>query len=513
MGLILPPSRHRLLVLAMFLLFGPLTAGEAHAFSFSTVEAQAKALAAKPYQKPDTSSIPPQLTKLNYKQYRQISYKPSAALWQGSKLGFQADFMIEGNAFRSPVKINEVDSTGVHPITFDPDNFDYGNTKLDPTQLKNANFSGLRIRFPLNGPKQTDMVLQFLGASYFSALGKGQVKGPSARGLAVDTGLISGEEFPWFKEFWIERPASDDKEMVIDALLDSKRVTGAYRFVLRPGVATVVDVQARIFLRDYVTKLGMAPLGSMYLYGENEPNRTRDDYRPEVHNSDGLQIESGTGEWIWRPLVNPKRLLITSFSMTNPQGFGLMQRDRDFDDYQDLKSRFDLMPSVWVQPKGNWGSGRVELVEIPSPDETNENIVAFWVPDKVPKPQQPFDFSYRINWQMQHQTNPPASWVTQTRRGKNSGDADRKGIGFVIDFNGPALKKMPDDTKVDSVVSVDGNGEILNRSVIRNDADGGWRLKLRLRRMDNSKPVELRAYLRSDHNTISETWSYILPPS
>jgi len=511
---LIPPLRRRLLLtLATLLFLGLLACGDAHAFSFDTVEAQAKALAAKAYQEPDTRSVPPQLAKLNFHEYQQISYKPSAALWQGSTLGFQADFLIEGNAFRTPVKINAVDSTGVRPITFDPGNFDYGNTKLDPAQLKHANFSGLQIHFPLNSPKQGGMVLQFQGANYFRALGKGQVEGLSARGLAIDTGLISGEEFPQFKEFWIERPATGDKAMVIDALLDSKRATGAYRFVLRPGATTVVDVQARIYLRDYITKLGLAPLGSMYLYGENQPNHSRDDYRPEVHDSDGLQIESGTGEWIWRPLVNPKRLLITSFMLTNPQGFGLMQRDRDFDDYQDLKARFDLRPSAWVEPKGNWGTGRIELVEIPSPDETNGNIVAFWVPDNGPKLQQPFDFSYRINWQMQHQTNPPSSWVTQTRRGRNTGDTSQKGIGFVIDFNGPALKKLTDDAKVDSVVSVDGNGEILDRSVVHNDAKGGWRLILQLRRMDDSKPVELRAYLRTDHNTISETWSYILPPS
>lgn len=513
MSLISPLPHRPLLIMATVLFLGPLAAGDAHAFSFSTVEAQAKALAAKPYQKPDTGTVPPQLAKLNYSQYRQISYKPADALWQGSKVEFKVGFLIEGNVFRSPVKMNEVNSEGVHPIKFDPDDFDYGNTKLDPAQLKNANFSGLQVSFPLNGPKQEDMVLQFQGASYFNALGKGQVKGLSARGLAVDTGLSSGEEFPWFKEFWIERPVPGDKDIVIDALLDSKSVTGAYRFILHPGATTVVEVHAHIYLRDQVAKLGLAPLGSMFLYGENEPNHTRDDYRPEVHNSDGLQIESNTGEWIWRPLVNPKRLLITSFTMTNPQGFGLMQRDRDFVDYQDLKSRFDLMPSAWVVPEGNWGSGRVELVEIPSPDETNENIVAFWVPDNVPKPQQSFDFSYRIDWQMQHETYPPTSWVTQTRRGKNSGNPDQKGIGFVIDFVGPALKKLPGDAKVDSVVSVGGNGKILSRSLIRNDVDGGWRLKLRLLRVDNSKPVELHAYLRSNNNVISETWSYILPSS
>lgn len=498
---------------ALLLGCGLLMAGNAQAFGFDDVAAKAKALSAEPYKAPDDTSLPPQLANLSYEQYRKIRYKQDAALWQGGSLGFQVDFMIEGNAFRSPVKINEVDSTGVHPITFNASNFDFGDTKIDPKQVRGAGFSGLSIHYPINSSDVADSVLQFQGASYFRGVGKGQVLGLSARGAAIDTGLISGEEFPRFTEFWIERPAASDKVMVIDALLNSKRMTGAYRFVLRPGSSTVVDVQARLYLRDYVTKLGLAPLGSMYLYGENQPDRGRDDYRPEVHNSDGLQIESGTGEWLWRPLVNPKRLLITSFSMSNPQGFGLMQRDRDFDNYQDLKARYDLRPSAWIEPRGSWGSGRVELVEIPSPDETNGNIVAFWVPDDVPKLQQPLDIAYRISWQMQHETYPPASWVTQTRIGKKASSTEQPGIGFVVDFNGPALKKLAADAKVDGVVSIDGNGEILERRVIHNDADGGWRLILRLHRMDDSKPVELRAYLRNDHNTISETWSYILPPS
>jgi len=510
-----PRSAWRHGAAAAFLLSLSLLAqSNADAFGFDDVAARAKALAAKPYQRPDVSQVPDALAKLSYAQYRSIHYKPDAALWQGSKLNYQVSFKIEGNAFRSPVKINEVDSTGVHALQFNADAFDYGNTKLDPAKLKKAGFSGLSVTFPLGKPSQTTRVLEFQGASYFRAAGAGQKLGVTARGLAIDTGLISGEEFPRFTEFWVERPAAGDKQLVIDALLDSKRATGAYRFVLTPGVTTAVDVQARLYLRDYVTKLGLAPLGSMFLYGENQPDHSRDDYRPEVHTSDGLQIQSGTGEWLWRPLVNPKRLLITSFSMSNPQGFGLMQRDRAFDDYQDLGNRFDLRPSAWVVPKGSWGSGRIELVEIPSPDETNDNIVAFWVPDDAPKPLQPLNLAYRIEWQMQHPTNPPASWVTQTRVGLNTGTDDAaKGRGFVIDFNGPALQKLPADADVSGVVSTDGNGEILARRVVHNDVTGGWRLYLRLRRMDDSKPVELRAYLRNKQNTISETWSYILPPS
>jgi glucans biosynthesis protein len=223
-------------------------------------------------------------------------------------------------------------------------------------------------------------------------------------------------------------------------------------------------------------------------------------------------MQLGTGEWIWRPLVNPKRLLVTSFGMTNPAGFGLMQRDRDFPHYEDLEARYDLRPSGWVEPKGSWGSGRVELVQIPSADETNDNVVAYWVPDLPIALKQAYDFEYRVLWQKEPGTRPPSSWVTQTRRGRGYARNDDGSIGFVIDFDGPALRKLPPDAKVEGIVSADTNGEVRELVVHRNDVTGGWRLALRFRRQDENKPVELRAYLRGGNNILSETWSYILPP-
>jgi len=253
-------------------------------------------------------------------------------------------------------------------------------------------------------------------------------------------------------------------------------------------------------------------LTSMYLFGENQPS-TSPDFRPEVHDSDGLSVQLGTGEWIWRPLVNPKRLMVTSFAATNPQGFGLMQRDRNFSSYQEIGSWYERRPSAWVEPKGNWGSGRVELVQIPTPDETNDNIVAFWVPDNPPKPKQPFDFEYRLLWQKGSERTPPLSWVTQTRRGQGlTRKADDNSFSLQVDFEGPIFKKLPPDAHVDAVISADGNGEVLKRVTQRNDATGGYRMTLVLRRKDEGKPVELRGYLRNGNTTLSETWSYILPP-
>jgi len=231
-----------------------------------------------------------------------------------------------------------------------------------------------------------------------------------------------------------------------------------------------------------------------------------------VHDSDGLSMQSGTGEWIWRPLVNPKRLLVTSFAMTNPVGFGVMQRDRDFAHYEDLEARYDLRPSVWVQPKGNWGTGRVELVQIPSPDETNDNIVAYWVPDSPPPPNAPLDLEYRLLWQRETATRPPSSWVTQTRRGRGYTRHDDGSIGMVLDFDGPALRKLPADAEIEGIVSVDSNAQVKEVVTQRNEAAGGWRLVLRFTRVDAAKPLELRAYLRNRTSTLSETWSYVLPP-
>jgi glucans biosynthesis protein len=488
-------------------------AAASFAFGFEDVAMRARRLAEMPYQKPDVN-LPKELANMNYDEFRDIRYRPDKFVWRDAQLPFELAFFHRGFHFQQPVRIYEIVEGGaVREFRFNPQLFNYGKNRFDPNAFKDvAGFGGFRVHYPLHSTKYKDEVLVFLGASYFRALGKEQRYGISARGLAVDTGLASGEEFPYFTDFWIEWPSPTAKELVLYALLDSRRVSGAFRFVLKPGVETVVDVQSRFFLREQVTKLGFAPLTSMYFFGENQP-RPAEDVRPEVHDSDGLSILSGTGEWIWRPLVNPKRLLVSSFALKNPQGFGIMQRDRMFAHYEDLEARYELRPSVWIEPKGQWGSGRVELVQIPSPDETNDNIVAFWVPDAPPAPKTAYDLSYRILWQRLTETRPPQSWVSQSRRGHGYTTKPDGSIGFLVDFEGPALKKLKPDAPVESVITTDSNAEVLECIVYPNEVTGGWRMRLRLRRIDDNKPVEMRAYLRADGNTLSETWSYLLPPT
>ena len=482
----------------------------AQAFGFSDVAQRAKQLAAQPYKSPDTR-LPQQLQDLGYDKYNAIRFKPERGYWAKDKLPFELQFFHEGEYYNQPVKINEVAPYGVREIHYNPSDFDFGGAQIDPEQFKGLGFSGFRVHYALNNPKLKEEMLVFRGASYFRGVGKGERYGLSARGAAIDTGLLSGEEFPRFSEFWIERPKPGDKALTIYALLDSKRITGAYRYVVKPGDETAMEVTSRIFLRENVSKLGLAPLTSMYLFGENQHPAT-DDYRNEVHDSDGLSMHSGTGEWIWRPMINPKRLQVTSFGMTNPQGFGLMQRDRSFHDYEDLDLRYEMRPSLWVEPQGQWGAGRVELVNIPSPDETNDNVVAYWVPDNMPQAGQSLDLNYVLRWQGDKDTRPSLSWVMQTRRGRGFTRNPDNSISYVIDFVGPALEKLKADAKVEGIVSVGANGELLERNTVHNDVTNGWRLSLRFRRVDDDKPLELRAYLRSEDSTLSETWSYILPP-
>jgi glucans biosynthesis protein len=231
-----------------------------------------------------------------------------------------------------------------------------------------------------------------------------------------------------------------------------------------------------------------------------------------VHDSDTLLIQSGTGEWIVRPLVNPKRLLVTSFALTNPAGFGLMQSDRSFVNYEDLEARYELRPSAWIEPRGAWGKGRVELVQIPTPDETNDNIVAYWVPDAPPPPRKPYDVEYVMRWQKANETRPKLAQVAQTRRGHGYSRQPDPSIGFVVDFDGPVFERLPEDAVVQAVTTVVANGELVEARPYRNDVTGGYRLRLRVKRIDDKKPVELRAFLRHGDTTLTPTWSYIVPP-
>lgn len=483
---------------ALLCLFG---AGQLWAFSLDDVSAKAQELAGQKFEAP-RSNLPNEFREMKFADYQKIRFRTEKAEWADQKTPFRLSFYHQGMHFDTPVKINEITATTVEEIKYDPTRFDFGDVKFDPKATEQLGYAGFRVLYPINKADKQDEIMTMLGASYFRVIGKGQVYGLSARGMAIDTALPSGEEFPRFREFWIQRPKPTDKHLVIFALLDSPRATGAYRLTLRPGTDTVVDVKSRVFLRDRVNKLGIAPLTSMFLFGANQPSKVLN-YRRELHDSSGLSIHAGNGEWIWRALNNPKHLAVSSFSVENPRGFGLLQRGRDFSHYEDLDDRYDKRPSAWIEPKGDWGKGTVNLVEIPTADETNDNIVAFWSPEKLPEPGQPLDFAYRLHWTLDEASlhSPDSAWVKQTLR--STGDVKQSNlirqpdgsVAYLVDFEGPSLQALPENAEVRSQVSVGDNGEIVENSVRYNPETKGWRLTLRLKIKDPSKATEMRAAL------------------
>jgi glucans biosynthesis protein len=479
----------------------------ADAFDFEDVAEIARRQARSAYRAPDRA-LPEELQNLNYDQYRDIRFRPDQALWRAEGLPFEVMFFHVGRDNES-VRMNEVEERARH-IAYDTADFDYGQNTLSPQTWGDLNYAGLRVHYPLNGPEYKDELIVFLGASYFRALAASTRYGLSARGLAVDTVGGQGEEFPRFTEFWLVKPAPDARTLRLFALLDSPRVSGAYQFDVVPGEETVVDVRARLFLREAVGTLGIAPLTSMYQFGENQPHRL--DFRPEVHDSDGLMVATGDGEWLWRPLINPSQTLTTSFSMRELRGFGLMQRDRSFVSYEDSEARYELRPSAWVEPIGSWGAGRVELVQINTPDETNDNIVAYWVPDVQPAPGEPLDLAYRVHWQGSAVIQrPPGAWVTQTRVGRGYAALADDEQQFIVDFTGPALERLPPDAPVRAVVSAPANGEVVETNAYYVEPAGVWRMMVRVRQLDLTRPTELRGYLQHGSDVLTETWSNLVP--
>ncbi len=493
-------------VQAMLLLCSSTAA--AQTFDFADVAARAEAQARRPYQ-PVHRAPPSELQKLNYDQYRDIRFRPERALWRGGS-PFEVMFFHLGLFQTEPVRINELTDQGVRRIAYRSADFNFGKNRINSQGWGDLGFAGFRAHYPLNQTGYKDELVVFLGASYFRALGAGQRYGLSARGLAIDTVGGAGEEFPRFTQFWLQQPGADANTLSVLALLDSPRVSGAYQFDIRPGAQTVMEVRARLFLRKDVATLGLAPLTSMYFFGENQPHRT--DFRPEVHDSDGLLVATGDGEWIWRPLINPKHTLTTSFSMRELRGFGLVQRDRNFASYEDYEASYEMRPSAWIEPIGAWGPGRVELVQLNTPDETNDNIVAYWVPQQPLTAGQAHDFSYRLHWQGAEMRRPPGAWAVQTRVGRGYAELAADEHQFIVDFKGPSLDALPNTANVKPVVSAPSNGRIMESNAYRIDATGAWRMAVRVKQLDPTAPTELRGYLQNGQDVLTETWSNVVPP-
>lgn len=482
-------------------------------FGFASVVQLARERAAQPYRN-RSPPLPDRLAHLTYDQYQSIRFRPHFALWRNQSL-FEVQFFHRGFNFDRRVDISEVVNGVVHPIHYNRAWFDFGRmTELARHLPVNLGFAGFRIHYPLQTPTYKDELIAFLGASYFRVLGRNEVYGLSARGLAIDTASTSGEEFPWFTDFWLVKPTQpEQRTLTIYALLDSPSVAGAYQFVIVPGNITQVTVSSRLYPRRRIAKLGVAPLTSMFLYGEDPSGHRFKDYRPEVHDSDGLMMQRGGGEWLWRPLMNPLDLQVNRFMDQHPQGFGLSQRDRDFRHYLDDQAQFQRRPSYWVQPLGDWGKGGVELVEIPTDEEIHDNIDSYWVPSQPVERGKPLRFDYVLSAYMGSPLWPPGGRAIATRTGDLAIGGVRPDDGsrqVMLDFAGGDLDGLDGTQPLKANVSANG-GRVDQIVVQRIPETGYWRVTFRVVPSKPKQPVDLKCYLTLYGEALTETWIYQLP--
>jgi periplasmic glucans biosynthesis protein len=481
--------------------------GEPQPFSFENLRGRAKALAASPYVAPAPS--PKVVDAVTFDAVQAIKFRADRALWPDGPGACPVRLFHVDKYNPLGVRINELSNGQARELIYSPDCFDYKDAELADQLPADLGFSGFRV---MDGRgKETDW-LAFQGASYFRTSGEENQYGASARGIAVNTALPTGvEEFPRFVEFWLDEPNADTQSITIYALLDGPSISGAYRFDAVKGRGSMIDISADLYARTDVERVGVAPLTSMFWYGEND-RRYATDWRPEIHDSDGLAMWTGVGEHIWRPLINSSIVRTNSFADAAPKGFGLMQRDRDFAEYQDDGAFYNRRPGIWVEPAGDWGQGAVQLVEIPTTDETHDNIVAYWLPKKPVRAGDELAYKYKLYWQ-NDEPNPPVNIgrVLSTHAGAGGvpgvphpDDADKR--KFVIDFAGGPLAEMEPRFDVTPVIT-HSRGRIDNAYVVKVVGTNRWRALFDLT-TEGDGPVDLRCYLRLGDETLSETWMY-----
>ncbi|MEM0946394.1 MAG: glucan biosynthesis protein G [Pseudomonadota bacterium] len=477
---------------------GELVTGEAP-FSFDWLKGEAERLSKIPYS--PMPQVPKAWRDLSYDQFRKIWFNTHKAIWADEPRPLQVDLLPAGVYFDRPVDVSIVKGGIAQTLGFDISLFDKTDKFPMDLPLEGMGYSGLRLRTELNKRGIFEEFMVFQGASYFRAIANGQTYGLSARGLAIGTGDRDGEEFPDFRAYWVEAPAPEDDYFVVHALLDGPSITGAYSFMIRPGAPTEVSVAATLYPRVDLDNAGLAPLTSMFLFDETNRHRF-DDFRPSVHDSEGLMVWNGNGERIWRPLANHNSLQISAFVDETPQGFGLMQRAREVRDFADFEARYENRPSLWITPEGDWGKGYVRLIEIPADREIYDNIVAYWVPREPMIAGQSVDFAYKMTWGETPVGIPNVAAVTNTRIGKGF---DQVKTVVTIDYEDhPALEGDLDDVTIHVGAS---RGPVSDGILQRNPGTGGARLAFSFV-PGEKRAIEFRAQLLRDGKTVTEVWLY-----
>lgn len=465
---------------------------------FEFVKARAAELAAEPYSK--GKPLPKFAQSMTYDDYRLIHHKPDAELFAETGSMIRGKLDTRGSLFKTEIKVNVIRDGVSRPLAYRAKDFNFDTLKMTDEDRTQLGLAGFRLLSPLNRGGKFDEVMSVKGASFFRVLGAGNYYGASARGIALKTASPEGEEFPNFTEFWIEEPGELDRGIVFHALMDGPSVTGAYEFHVVPGTNTVVDVKAELFARKPLTRVGLAPLTSMFQIAPHDPDSDMQDFRPHVHDSDGLSAMLQNGEWIWRPLSNPSTLQISSFANQPPKGFGLMQRTRDFESFQDIEAHYESRPSVWITPGEGWSQGELTLVEIPTPNEYHDNIISYWqLADAIPAGES-HEFSYRMSWGVTPPFRPALIEVSSTRTGVSEATGKRL---FVVDFE----VENPDLLEGVEPKVTTSAGIVERVQLIPDTRHGKGRLIFEID-LQGAPAAELRAVLERVDTNVSETWLY-----
>jgi glucans biosynthesis protein len=481
-------------------------------FSYEHLVEQARTLAERDYEAP-LRPAPEIMKRIDYEEWGKIRFNTDYALFGDGTGVYPATFFHLGMFFQKGIRINVVEAGKSRRVLYSPKYFDMPKDSPARKLPEKSGFAGFRLQESRERPDwRTQDWLAFLGASYFRAIGALNQYGLSARGIVIDSAEPTPEEFPDFTDFYIEDARSDADPVIIYALLDGPSVAGAYRFTTRRTEGVVQDVEAALFLRKDVKRMGLAPLTSMYWFSESEKRRL-EDWRPEVHDSDGLAIWTGNGERIWRPLINQPISVTSSFIDNSPKGFGLLQRDRAFENYLDGVN-YERRPSVWVEPLESWGPGSVQLVELPTDDEIHDNVTAYWRPEAPARAGSSYRLKYRLHWLADepHPATVARCVATRIGRGGQPGKPRPRGVyKFAVEFAGTALDPLWGDTVKASPVVTASHGTIQNAFMEPIPGTRRWRAIFDLipARVD---PVELRMYIQGNGEALTETWLYQFRP-
>jgi periplasmic glucans biosynthesis protein len=473
-------------------------AADAAPFDGDSVLERARTLAKKPY-KSRPVTLPPAIANLSPERQATIQAKPNALVWTEENLTFVVEPIHRTRQTPGQMTVFLVENGASRHLKFSRDLFVYPGGP--PDLPENTGLAGFRI-LERNENNALTAVGQFYAPDIYQAIGRNQMFGLAARPLSIRTRDGAAEEPAEIVAVWIEKPLPGQRELVVHAVFNAVPVTGALRFTFRPGTATVVDTECTLFARVDVTDFGVGTMAATHLSGTLD-TRFADDVRPAVHDTNGLQIRTGSNEWIFRPVSNGQRLQISGFVDKNPSGFGFVQRDRRFESYLDGAMQWQRRPSLWIEPLGKWGDGQVTLLEIPSTSENNKNIICYWQPGEGLKAGSQKRYVFRQFWGWTPPDKPELAMVTLTRQGRPP-SRKKNQRRFLVHFTGDGL--FPKGARpVFTARASAGKGKIINVQILPVRTDGLVQVTVDLE-SGNAPYVELRMHLEVEHKRVSEAW-------